>query len=139
MTRAERTARAPLAEPLSFEVELPSLPPHLNHAFVTRGNGRPGLSRDAEKWRDDAVMIIQAAMNEAGWAANKRQTLHIDHWFYDPLVLKWDMDGLLKVLWDALKVALGVDDAYFVSTPLNKRRGETRVVLTVTKVMFDGF
>lgn len=137
MTRATRADRAPQPAPLSFTVELPSLPPTVNLAYVNYGNGRRGPSHAARAWKQGAWLAIQAEIQAAGWSAAKGQALAVEMWVYDPLPLKLDLDNVPKVLFDALKAATKVDDRYIVDAFLRKRRAdETKLVLKVTKVEF---
>lgn len=133
MTR--RMGINPLVGPYAFTAELPSLPPHLNHAYTNYRQGGRGLTPTARRWRSDAQTVIQAAANAIGWTAHARQPIALEIWFYDPVFLHWDLDGVNKLLWDALQAAIQVDDRYVVDAVLRKRRSaETRVILTVTKV-----
>jgi hypothetical protein len=82
-----------------------------NHAYIHTAHGGRRLTRMAENWLLIASMIFRTAReNSAAEILPKSRIITNIEWRgpREP-----DKDNATKVLWDALKRAIGVDDKYF--------------------------
>jgi len=98
-------------------------PPSVNRmyepAWKTANDGRmykgKRLSDVAAKYRDDAVLIIQAA-KPSGWAPEGQVRIY---WaFY--LNNETDCDNAMKLIHDAIQKATGIDDKRYLPCVLSK-------------------
>ena len=109
-------------------IELDSLPPALNHAYVTTQSGRRIMSDEARHWQREATMLILNARNLqfTAYAAPQVGRLTVPMvvttiYFFSPKVWTFDIDGRLKQFLDALASALDIDDRYFTDLHVHKR------------------
>jgi Holliday junction resolvase RusA-like endonuclease len=113
----------------ALEVTLDDLPPSLNNLYATievKGRSRRILSSAANDWKRQAAWTMFAAAREQGWAVEAKVPLSVEVIYTAPDVLRWDLDGKIKLLLDAFSFAFGVDDRYVMSLRQSKARGPLR-------------
>ncbi|MBA3532101.1 MAG: RusA family crossover junction endodeoxyribonuclease [Ardenticatenales bacterium] len=108
-----------------------SLPPSINHQYVTVKNGRRTLSRDSKKWKQEAKQELEVLRFEGripesflAVASAGYLSLFLDFYFESPL--KRDLDGGLKILQDTICEVLGLNDNRVVDIHLIKRMDPLR-------------
>ena len=86
------------------------LPPSLNHAYITRkGTGQRIMTTEARKYVRDVHLIVKARVRKP-----YKKLSVVCYTFYYPDNRKRDNDNSLKILRDALKGGLYVDDCWQV-------------------------
>lgn len=109
------------------------LPPPLNHLYIQDGHGGKFRNPKVQRWQQDTAAVIQLMGRAGGWpvtSSTKHQIpLTVAVLFTAPNIYQWDLDGRLKVLFDALAEAVRVDDRYIVYSPLYKVRGPVGTAL----------
>jgi Holliday junction resolvase RusA-like endonuclease len=113
----------------AFEVTLDDLPPSLNNLYATievKGRSRRILSSAANDWKHQAAWTMVAAAREQGWTVETKVPLRVEVIYAAPDVLRWDLDGKIKLLLDSFCLAFGVDDRYVMSLNQSKARGPLR-------------
>lgn len=117
----------------AFVVELPTLPPTSNNAYVTV-KGRRVLSGEAKRWKRGAMQIIKNAQQHQEWSVPEKTPIRVDLLFVLPRLYIRDVANMEKLLADVLAAALQVDDRYTVDLRLRKELGPERVVVTVERI-----
>lgn len=85
------------------------LPPSLNHAYITRrGGGQRIMTDTTRKYKLDVWSLVKAA----GIKTPYKKLSLISYMFFYPDNRKRDNDNGLKILRDALKGSLFVDDCW---------------------------
>jgi Holliday junction resolvase RusA-like endonuclease len=104
-------------------ITLPGLPPALNHQYAYAGmRGGKRRTPEAIAWQDGATAAVRSARNEAGWTAPPRSPLTVFVVFEAPDIYRWDIDGRLKCLLDAVAAGLGHDDRWIAHLTVIKMR-----------------
>lgn len=117
----------------SLTIIIPGLPPPLNHAYSHTAGGGKRRNEDVIAWQDAATLVVRNTAQVQGWRVPPKTLLAIEIRFTAPDILRWDLDGRLKMLLDAIAVGIGVDDAYFTALYVRKERGpvaETQVLVS---------
>jgi Holliday junction resolvase RusA-like endonuclease len=141
-TGAAPRKSAPVAPRGPLTILLYSLPPSLNHAYKnTTMKTRTGkvytgrrLTADAQAWRDAATLEMRSAANERGWEVPSKTPLSVEILYQMPTLYRADLDGMMKVLLDAMKDAIGVDDRYIVDLHPRKIKGPEAVRIDVRAI-----
>jgi Holliday junction resolvase RusA-like endonuclease len=103
-----------------LDTVLPGLPPPLNHAYTHTARGGKRMTAEAAAWQAGAALALRVALVSR---PAPRTPLRVAITFTAPDILRWDLDGRLKQLGDALATALGVDDRYVLALTVSKARG----------------
>lgn len=121
-------------------------PPSLNHIYQTRtrqvkragrpifkGDGSPAmqtyraLTSEAEAYRDGAQMILQTRV-PSRWKPEGQIRILFDF----ALSRDIDDDNILKLLYDAMKEAIGYDDKHYLHCIRTKETGHARPFVFIT-------
>ena len=115
-------------------VILPGLPPALNHQYAYAGmRGGKRRTPEAVAWQTGATAAFRSAANTAGWRLAPRTPLAVVVGLDGPDIYRWDIDGRLKCLLDALAAGLDHDDRWIVNLTVRKVR--VPAARSVTRVM----
>jgi Holliday junction resolvase RusA-like endonuclease len=122
-------------------VELDSLPPALNHAYVTTQSGRRIMSDEARHWQQQATLLISNALQLQFTAYAPPPvgkltvpSVAVTIYLYSPKVWTFDLDGRLKQLLDAIASATGIDDRYFIDLYVHKRYATEPAIRAVVEI-----
>ena len=111
---------------------VPGLPPSVNHAykvFTTRdGPARMAKTSEALTYQVGAAQIVRAA-KPSGWEAARRIYVVYRFWFDTN---RRDASNAIKLLEDAIAIALGVNDNTFLPCVAIKEVDKTRPRVEVT-------
>ena len=94
------------------------------------------MTAAAEAWRDQTIYRLREAWATSPTLAPATR-LGICILFTHPQVYKWDLDNRLKLLKDAIKDAIGIDDRYVTDLYVRKERGPERVYVQVYDLGVD--
>lgn len=104
-----------------MNIQIPSLPPTTNHAFIQRGRFRV-LAPEARQWKEDVEKIMNAlGIESPRGLLSVHLRFHSARWFNkDRSVKKRDVANLEKLCIDAVFKCLGVDDSNIFKLTLEK-------------------
>lgn len=129
----------------SFRFEIPGQPPSLNHIHKTVWRtDRQGVrykGRAKEPAVNDYILVAMNACRRArpaGWAVSDYVPTKglglvvVRYWFF--LAHALDVDNAMKVLNDAVKLGIGVDDNRFLPQAWGRETGHKRDARVVVEV-----
>lgn len=109
----DHTSFLPKAAPIVGAVTLSlSLPPSVNHCYLTSSSGMRLLTREARDWMTETQTLAVKEKKRQGWQKAVKTWLVCELIFYMPDKRKRDTHNYFKVLFDALEGVLYDNDYY---------------------------
>lgn len=127
------TYALPTVVPAPVEVarlDLPLLPPTVNHMYRSIGGGRRALTDDALTFRAETALALHGvpAPPSSAW-------LCLSVWFQFATKRRQDGDNRIKALQDAIALAWGIDDSRVIEWHIYTQWGRAPHTLAIVEVV----